>query len=174
MVDVETAVDAPLATERRHPAVARDEQKGRKRCRNTEAMELEESAAISLGGVSHAEHISELVPARLRAGLESAKDPRPKSPQHVPGKSDDVGAAQVTAQSAAAGGSNVPKSSMEHTKTYDISTFPILGFYILSGVCRLCGKTFRAAGGIYKGKARPGSTHARLQHKIIKHARTHA
>ena len=118
MVDMEAAVDELHATERRNPAVAREGQRGRKSCRNTEAMEPEASAAISLSGLSRAEDTSKLVRSRLQAGLQSAKDPRPKSPQHVPGKSDDVRAAQVTAQSAAAGRSNVPNSSMEHKKNF--------------------------------------------------------
>ena len=150
MVDVKAAVDVLIATERRNPAVAREEQRGRKRCRNADATEPEESAAISPRGVSRAEDTSMLVRSELRAGQESAKDPRPKSPQHVPGKSDDVRAAQVTAQSVAAGALNAPKSSMENKEASDMSTFPIActiekhaqGFYIMSGtmaVSKGCG-----------------------------------
>ena len=181
MVDVEAAVDALPATERRHPAVARVEQRGRKRSRNAEATEPEEPTAISLRGVSRAEDISKLVPSKLQAGRESAKVSRPKSPQHVPGKYDDVGAAQLTAQSAAAGASNVPNSSTEHKETSDVSTFPITctlekharGFYIVSGVCHLCDKTFRCAGSVYSGKVHRWNNFTCLHRRIIKHARTH-
>ena len=98
MVDEEEVVDALLVTEQRNPAAAREIQTGRKICRNTEAKEPEESTEISLKGVSLTEDISKLVLSKHRAGLESAKDPRPKYPQHVPAKSDDVGVAQDTAQ----------------------------------------------------------------------------
>ena len=112
MVDVDAAVDALLAVERRNLAAAEEEQRGRKIFRNTEAMEPQESAAISLRDVSRAEDILKLVPSTLRAGLGSAKDPRPKPPQHVPGKSDDVEADRITAASSAASGSNLLNSEM--------------------------------------------------------------
>ena len=104
-----------------------------------------------------------------------------ESPRHVPCNSDDVKAAEVTAQSAAAAGSNVRNSAMEHKGDSDIGTFPIAcnlekhaqGFYILSGVCHVCGRTFRATGGIYDGKTQPWKNHSGVQHTISKHARTH-
>ena len=37
----------------------------------------------------------------------------------------------------------------------------------------MCGKTFRAVGDMYKGRVRPRTGHARIQHDIIEHARTH-
>ena len=149
MVDLEAAAHALLATERRNPAVARDEQGGRKRCRNTEVMEPEESAAISPRRVSRAEDILKLVPSTLRAGPGSSKDPRRKSPQHVPDKFDDAEADQITATSSAASGSNLLNSEMEHSETFDGNTFPIScllekdarGLYTLSGNCCLCGQT---------------------------------
>ena len=76
MVDVEAAGDALPATERTDPAVAGEGQR-RRRCRKTETMEPEESAAISPRGVSRAEDILKLAPSTLRAGLGSAQEPRP-------------------------------------------------------------------------------------------------
>ena len=75
----------------------------------------------------------------------------------------------------------MPGSSTVHKRTSDISTFPISctlkkharGFYILSGVCRLCGRTFRAAGGKYKGRVNRWHHHAAVQDNIIEHARNH-
>ena len=181
MVDVDAADDALLAAERRNLAVAEKEQRGRERCRNTEAMVPQESAAISLGNVSRAEDILKLVPSRLRAGPGSAKNPRPISPQHVPGKYDDVGAGQVTAASSAASGSNLLNYEVEHSETSDVNTFPIScflerdtrGSYTLSGSCCLCGQTFRAVGNVVKGNKNRWGNHARLQRNIAKHARMH-
>ena len=181
MVDMEPAVDTLLGTRRREPAVTRQEQGGRKRCRNANATEPEEIAAVSLRRVPCAEDISKIVPSRLLPNLESAKEPRPKSPQHISGNSDDVGAVQVTAQSAAAGGSSVPNSSTEYNKISDITMFPIActlekharGFYILSGVCGLCNKMFQATGCIYQGKVQPWNGHARVEYNIVQHARMH-
>ena len=136
------------------------------------------------GGVYTTEDTGKLVPSKYKADMESARDQQPKSQQHVLGKSDDDEAVHVTVQSAVPGGLNVPYPSIKHQNTADISTFtfPIAcalekharGFYILTGVCRLCDKTFRASGGIYQGKAQPWSTHSRLQQQIMKHARTHS
>ena len=136
------------------------------------------------GGVYATEDTGKLVPSKYKADMESARDQQPKSQQHVLGKSDDDEAVHVTVQSAVTGGLNVPYPSIKHQNTADISTFtfPIAcalekharGFYILTGVCRLCDKTFRASGGIYQGKAQPWSTHSRLQQQIMKHARTHS
>ena len=156
MVDVDAALDAQLAAERRSPAVAEEGQRQRKISWNALAMLPEESAAISLRGVSCAEDMIKLVPSRIREGLESAKDLPPTSPQHGQSSSDDRGAHQVTAESSAAGGSDLLNSTMEHKKASDISTFPIScslkkhaqGFYILSGACCLCGQTFRAVGSV--------------------------
>ena len=161
MVELETAVDALLTTECRNPAVASEEQTGGKTCRNTEAIEPKESPAVSLEGVSRAESRLKLVPSILRAGLASAKEPCPIPPQHVPDKSDDVEAEEIIAA--------------------DVNTFPISylfdkdarGLYTLSGSCCLCGQTFRAVGSVVKGKAQPWHNHARLQHNIVQHARTH-
>ena len=124
-----------------------------------------------LDGLSPAEDISKLEPSMFRAATES--------PQHVPGISDDVEAAQITTQSAAAGGSSVRNSSMEHKEAYDIKTFPIActlkkdarGAYILSGVCRLCPKTYRCTSGVHKGKAQAFDN--RDLHRITNHARQH-
>ena len=181
MVDVVPAVDTLLATRWRKPAVTRQEQRGRKRSRNADATEPEKTAAVSLRGVSCAEDMSRVEPSKLLTRLESAKDPQPKAPQHIPGNSDDIGAVQVTAQSAAAGGSSVPNSSTEHNEISDITLFPIActlekharGFYILSGVCGLCNKTFRATGGIYRGRVQPWNSHARVEYNIVQHARMH-
>ena len=124
MVDVEAVGDALLATERRKPTVAREEQRGGETCRNTEATELEESAAISLRGVSRTEDIHKLVPSTLLSGLGSAKEPRLISPQHVPGRSDDVEADQTTAASSAASGSNFLNPETEHSEAFDVNIFP--------------------------------------------------
>ena len=130
MVDVEAAVDAMPATERRNQAVAGEGQRGGKRCRNTETMEPEESAAVSPRGVSRAENILKLVPSTLRAGLVSAQGPRPISPQHVPDNSDDVAADEIAAASSAARGSNLLKSETEHSETADVNTFRYRAFSI--------------------------------------------
>ena len=123
-----------------------------------------------------------MVPSRLLASPESAKDPQPKSPQHTPGRSDDVEAVQVTAHSADAGGSSVANSSTEHNETSDVYRFPIActlekharGFYILSGVCGLCDQTFRAAGGgLRGGKLLPWKGHVKVEDDIVQHARMH-
>ena len=100
MVDVEAVVNALLATERRNTGVAGEEQRGRKKCRNTEATGPEESTAISPRGVSRAEEILKLVSSTLGAGLGSAMDPRPRSPQHVPDTSEYVEADQIAAASS--------------------------------------------------------------------------
>ena len=75
----------------------------------------------------------------------------------------------------------MPGSSMGHKGDSDGGTFPIActlekhaqDFYILSGVCRVCGKTFRARGCMYKGYPSRWANHQKVQHKIIQHARTH-
>ena len=127
------------------------------------------------------EVILKLMPSTLRSGLGSAKEPRPISPQHVPGKSDDVEADQITAASSAASGSSSLNSETEHSETVDDNTFPIScfldkddrGVYTLSGSCCLCGQTFRAVGSAVKGKVQPWNGHAKVQHNILWHARTH-
>ena len=74
-------------------------------------------SSIPLDGVSRAEDINELVPSRFRADVEF--------PQHVPRNLDDVEAAEVTGQSAAAAASNMRNSAMENKGNSDIGTFPI-------------------------------------------------
>ena len=74
MVDVEAAVDAMSATERRIQAGAGEGQRGGKRYRNTETMEPEESAAVSPRGVSRAENILKLVPSTLRHNHDNRQD----------------------------------------------------------------------------------------------------
>ena len=148
MVDVEAAVDALLTTERRNPVDAGEEQRRSEKCRLTEAMKPQASAAFSLRGVTCAE---------------------------------DIEADQITAPSSAASGSNLLNSTTEHGETFDVDTFPIScflnkddrGVYTLSGSCYLCSQTFRAVGSVVKGKVQPWNSHARLQHNILQHARTH-
>ena len=73
------------------------------------------------------------------------------------------------------------KSETEHIEAIDDNTFPISCFlekdarnvYTLSGFCRLCDQTFRAAGCVWQGKAHPWNNHARMLDKIVQHARTH-
>ena len=121
------------------------------------------------------------MPSTLRAGLGSSKDPRPKSPQSVPGETGDVEADHITTTSSAANGSNIIQAEMGSSETFDVNTFPIScllekdarGLYTLSGNCCLCGQTFRAVGRAGNGKFQPWNNHARLHHNIIKHARTH-
>ena len=168
-------------TEWRNTAVARGKRRERRICRSTEAMDPEKSAAISLEGVSRAEDMLKLVPSTSQADLVSAKEPRPISPQHVPDKSDDVEADRNAAASSVATGSNLSKSETEHSATRDVNAFPILcyldkddrGVYTLSGICCLCDETFRAVGNVAKGTVLPWNGHARLQHRIVQHARTH-
>ena len=134
MVDVKAAVDVLIATERRNPAIAREEQRGRKRCWNTDATELEESAAISPGSASRAEDTSMLVRSEFRAGQESANDPRPKSLQHVPRESADVRAAQVTAQSVTCAACGERKKMTEFRRGANTCTT------CLQIACAACGK----------------------------------
>ena len=81
-------------------------------------------------------------------------------------------------------GSNLVRSETEHSEPFDVNTFPIScflkkdarGVYSLSGSCCLCDQTFRAVGCVVKGKVQrvqPWDGHAKLQHRIVQHARTH-
>ena len=87
----------------------------------------------------------------------------------------------MTAASSAASGSSFLNPETEHSETSDANTFPIScfldkddrGVYTLSGSCCLCGQTFRAVGCVVKGNVLPWHNHARLQHNIVQHARTH-
>ena len=142
MVDVEAAVDALLATERRNPGVAGEEQRGRKRCQNTETVGPEESAAISLRGVSRAEDILQLVPSTLGAGLGSAKEPRPISPQHVPDKSDGVEADQTCWEIVCAACGKSQKQTQY--RSHDVHEFLNERRNIR---CQICRRTGRKIGG---------------------------
>ena len=89
------------------------ERRQKKRCWNAQAMKPEQSAAVPQKGQSCAEDMIQLVPPELSGGLESAKDLPPTSPQHGQSSSDDRAAHQVTAESSAAGGSNLRNSTIE-------------------------------------------------------------
>ena len=77
--------------------------------------------------------------------------------------------------------SSVENSKTEHSETSDVNTFPIScflykdprGAYTVSGFCCLCDQTFRAAGGVVRGKVQPWRGHARVEHNIVEHARMH-
>ena len=143
--------------------------------------EPEEPYTISLKGDSCEDNMIQLVPPGIPEGLESAKDLPPASPRHGQSSSDDRGAHQVSAESSAAGGSNLLKSTVDHEEAYDSSTFPISctlkkhaqGFYILSGACCLCGQTFRATGGVRKsnGRMERWRDHNSCHDRMIQHAR---
>ena len=133
----------------------------------------------------HAEELYETIAFREDGNdsesVGSTKEPHPISPQRVPDTSAYVEADQIAAASSGASGSNLLRSETEHSETFDVNTFPIScfldkdarGLYTLSGSCYLCGQTFRAVGSVVKGKAQPWHNHARLQHNIVQHARTH-
>ena len=91
MVDEEEVVDALMVTEQINPEVAREIPKHR----GDRAGRIHSS--LTQVCLSLTEDISKLVPSKDRTDLEAAKDTRPKYPQHVPAKSDDVGVAQDTA-----------------------------------------------------------------------------
>ena len=90
-------------------------------------------------------------------------------------------ASASTATSSAASGSELLTSETEHNVAIDDNRFPIScflekdarGVYTLSGFCRLCDRTFRAVGTVWKGRVMPWYNHARVQHQIVQHARTH-
>ena len=157
------------------------EKKGQKRGRDAEANNPEESAAASRRDIFCAANSSKVVPSTIREELVSAKGLPSESLQHVPDNCDDIGVHQVTAGSSAEGGLGLPKASKEENESCDISTFPIScslklhdqGFYILSGVCRLCGQEFRAESSVLNGVVIHWKSHASVQKDIIQHARTH-
>ena len=125
-------------------------------------------------------------------GVEATMDAQPATEQGIPGVAGEVpgrrkrrrsaeAADEENATSSVVCGSELLTSESEHCGTIDDNTFPILcilekdarGVYTVSGLCRLCDRTFRATGAVTNGKVLPWNKHARVHHQIEQHARKH-
>ena len=124
--------------------------------------------------------------------VEATIDAQPATEQGIPGVAGEVPGSRKRRRSAEAAdeenatssvvcGSELLTSESEHCGTIDDNTFPILcilekdarGVYTVSGLCRLCDRTFRATGAVTNGKVLPWNKHARVHHQIEQHARKH-
>ena len=157
------------------------EQRGRKRCWNTEANEPGKIVAISDKVQSCTADSLKLALSAVRVTHVSGKALLPKDPHRAPDNCDDRGTHKVNAKSSAESRSSLSQISEEDTEASDISAFPIScslklhaeGFYSLCGVCCLCDRTFRAVGGTMNGKLNRWRNHAGTQRAIMKHAQMH-